>query len=188
MRKYFFLSTLVISCLVSSCRPAGESGHTVHNKVKLDPSKVFPISIQKQGEFDDLDVIRAQARSIIDYRATNGDKPMAMLTYGYWNPEFVFNAGKMSAEGQYEGYWIAFKDDFTYSYGAYDDIMGSGRYHFRLDDKQLIMLDDDVEQEPKVWVANNNGEMMSFVGTHEFGVNNGIQMKMVPMDTRPTKK
>ena len=65
--------------------------------------------------------------------------------------------------------------------------MGAGRYHFRLEDSQLIMLDDDVDQEPKVWTANNNGEMMSYVGTHEFGVNNGMQMKMIPLDTRPKK-
>lgn len=186
MGKYIYLSLIILLGLFVSCdQTNSKKGTTTYKEV--DESKVFPVSIQKEGEFSDLDAIRARARSIIDHRAVNGDKPMSMLTYGYWNPEYVFNAGKMSQENQYAGYWIKYEDDFTYTYGAFDDVMGAGRYHFRLEDSQLIMLDDDVDQEPKVWTANNNGEMMSYVGTHEFGVNNGMQMKMIPLDTRPKK-
>jgi len=188
MGKYIFLPVILLSLLFASCDQSNSGKKSSSSKNKeLDESKIFPISIQKEGEYSDLDAIRAQARSLIDHRAANGDKPMSMLTYGYWNPEFVYNANKMSKENQYAGYWIKYEDDFTYTYGAWGDEMGSGKYHFRLDDNQLLMLDNDVDQEPKAWTANNNGEMMSYIGLHEWGVNNGMQMKMVPMDTKPVK-
>ncbi|MFT4536798.1 MAG: hypothetical protein ACI9P5_004175 [Saprospiraceae bacterium] len=179
MGKYILLTSIVIMLLLASCDQTKSNNTTAADND-------FPLSALEEGEYSDLDAIRAQARGLIDHRASNGDKPMSMLTYGYWNPEFVFDGHEMSAPGRYEGYWIKYEDDFTYSYGAYKNVMGSGRYHFRLDDSQLMMLDNNVDQEPKVWTANNNGEMMSYIGVHEWGVNNGMQMKMVSMDAQPT--
>ena len=99
MGKYIYLSLIILLGLFVSCdQTNSKKGTTTYKEV--DESKVFPVSIQKEGEFSDLDAIRARARSIIDHRAVNGDKPMSMLTYGYWNPEYVFNAGKMSQENQ----------------------------------------------------------------------------------------
>lgn len=187
MSKYLFFGFFILGLIAASCDQSGSAGTKSTKSVKIDHDGApFPLSIQKKG-YTNLDAVRAEARTLIDYRGTNGDKPMSMLTANYWNPEFVFNAGHMSAEDLYKGYWIKYEDDFTYEYGTYGKLLGSGRYHFTLDSNELIMLDDDVDQEPKTWTANNNGEMMSYVGTHGFGVNNGMQMKMVPMDAKPTK-
>lgn len=148
---------------------------------------ILPLNIQKGGQFESVAAIRAQANAVIDSRIKNLPDPLAMITYGYWYPEFVFNSGNMSDEFEYLGFWVKFDENFEYTYGYYDNVLGGGRYHFRLQDYALIMLDHDESLEPKVWTAQNNGEAMALVGTHEFGVNNGMQIKMLPLDLRPKK-
>lgn len=170
--------------VISACGDKGGSGsEAIAKTVKVD--KVFPLSLQKKGYTQDLATIRAQARTLIDHRVQTDNNPLAMMTVGYWHPEFVFNAGKMSDEFYYAGYWIKYNDDFTYQYGQNADVHGGGRYHFRLDDKALLLLDDDVEQEPKSFTANYNGEAMAYIGKHDYGVNNGMQIKMIHSVERP---
>ncbi len=186
MHTRIFINLLLATVFLLSCNSGDKSSQV--QSPQQDEAKIFPISIQKKGNYTSVDAIRAQARTVIDFRIQNGEKPMSMLTAWYWNPEFVFNAGKISKEGQYEGYWIKYEDDFTYTYGIYDKTIGGGRYHFRLEDDQLILLDNDITQEPKAFLAKNNGELMSYIGRHDFGVNNGMQMKMIMMETQPTKR
>lgn len=149
---------------------------------------ILPINIQKGGDYKSLQDIRNQTRAMIDFRVSENPEALSMITYGYWEPEFVFNAGKMSKEFEYLGYWIDFKEDFTYEYGYFNKTEGTGKYHFRLDDFAMLMLDDDEELEPKVWTANHNGDAMALVGKHDFGINNGMQIKMIPIDKKPVKK
>ncbi|MEL6124083.1 MAG: hypothetical protein AAFR14_10195 [Bacteroidota bacterium] len=169
--------------VITSCQ-------TTENKKTAETANdetVFPTSIQKGGYNEELASIRAQALTLISDRIENSDGPLAMLTVGYWYPEFVFNAGKMSQVDQYKGYWIKYNDDFTYSYGQYGDVHGGGRYHFTLDNNSLLMLDNNVDQEPKSWIANHNGEAMAYVGQHDWDVNNGMQIKMLPLDNIPPR-
>ncbi len=159
-------------------KPKSESGEDL----------VFPTNIHKGGEYKSVQEIRTQARGLIDHRVETIGEPLSMITYGYWEPEFVFNAGKMSKEAEYVGFWIDFKEDFTYEYGYYDKTQGGGRYHFRLDDFALLMLDNNEDMEPKSWTANNNGDAMALVGNHDFGINNGMQIKMLPIDDKPVRR
>ncbi len=145
----------------------------------------FPINRQKGGTFTSLKEIRDQAEALIKFRIEQNPKAMAMLTYAYWFPEVAFDNGKFSDPDTFKGYWLKLNDDFTYIFGQYDKPHGSGRYFFRLEDNNLIMLDDNPAFEPKVWQAKNNGEAMIFVGQHDFGINNGMQIKMIPLDERP---
>jgi hypothetical protein len=156
--------------------------------VKSKQGSEFPINIPVGGTFQDLDILRKQVRALIDYRIKQNPDPLAFITYAYWYPEFVASGGKVSAEHKYLGYWLKFNDDFTYTYGKYDEIHGSGHYHFRLDDDNMLMVDDDPSIEPKIWQANHNGEAIALVGQHDYGMNNGIQMKMIPLDARPVKE
>lgn len=146
-----------------------------------------PINFQKGGDFTSLQDIRNQTKAMIDTRIKNNPEAYSMITHGVWEPEFVFNAGKMSKEGEFQGYWIDFEEDFSYTYGIYDKTLGEGKYHFRLDDLMMLMLDDNQEFEPKVWTANNNGDVMVLVGRHDFGINNGMQIKMIPSDEKPKR-
>ena len=162
---------------------AGETKVTGSTEQALE----FPLNIQKGGEFVSLDQIRVQARALIEHRIGQNNKALAMLTTGYWWPEFVFNSGSMSKVDEYAGHWLKFNDDFSYNYGIYDKTLGTGKYHFRLDDNKLHMLDNNVEFEPKVWQANYNGQVIALVGTHEYGVNNGMQIKMLGLDQKPVQ-
>ena len=154
---------------------------------KEPPPRGFPLNIQKGGTYRSLDQIRVRALGVIEDRIKKNPKALSMLTYGWWNPEFVYNDQEISGQDTYAGYWLKFEDDFTYQYGYYEQLMGSGKYYFRLDDKSLYMLDSDINSEPKVWTANHNGELMALVGTHEYKINNGMQIKMVPEDAKPSR-
>ena len=183
MRKFLFLLLGVGYIFVSSCNSGTGGGGEIASSTGL----VFPVNIQKGGDFQSVDQIRVQARTIIEHRMKEQPDPLAIITTGCWWPEFVFNAGKMSEVNAYEGYWIKFDEDFTYSYGQYSKTFGKGKYHYKFDDKSLYMLDDDITLEPKVWTANHSIDVMALVGTHQYGVNNGMQIKMISMVEKPTK-
>ena len=179
----FSLCILLCSFALFSCDNTGKKSNP------LTEDEINPVNIQKGGkfsEFSSVQDIRNQARTLLNYRIENGGPPLSMITYAWWYPEVCYNEQKFSKELAYVGHWLKFEEDFSYTYGIYDRTTGGGRYHYRLDDSQLIMLDNDPEMEPKVWDAKNNGEIMPFVGTHTFDVNNGMQIKMIPLDERPT--
>ncbi len=183
MYKYLVLLFIPFVFAQVSCKQSNVEGQEQTGRTSGE--LIFPLNIQKGGSYQSVDQIRAQALTIIDHRIQTDGEPMAMLTFAYWWPEFVFDGSQMSDIGQYDGYWLKFNEDFTYRYGRDDRIFGNGKYHFTLDSNALIMLDTDIESEPKVWTANYNGRAMALVGTHEYGVNNGMQIKLVALDEEP---
>ena len=128
---------------------------------------------------------RTTAASLIAHRSKDGEA-YAILTSGFWNYQFVFDGREMSKPGDYDGHWVQYKDDFTYDYGIYSEQNGSGKYHYRLDDNMMIMLDDDESVAPKEWQVKHGGQVMVLVGSHGFG-NNGMQMKMLKSNEKPSK-
>ena len=182
-RPLLKMASVLMLAICVSCQ---QSGPTINSELAAE--FVNPLNIQKGGEFSSLGEIRAQAKALIDSRISNSAQPLSFLTHGYWVPEFVYNDRTMSKIDEYLGHWIDFQDSYDYTYGYFDDVLGTGRYHYRLDDNTLIMLDSNPEIEPKVWKAPYNGDIMAFVGTHEFGINNGMQIKMIPQDNLPVKK
>lgn len=186
MRIAFFISLsflFLISCGKSEQNVANDE--TAEVTVQPKGEVGTPLNIHKGGNYASLEQIRVQALNIINHRVKTEPEPLAMLTYAYWTPEFVYNGKSISNSGEYVGYWIKFDDDFTYKYGQDSKLLGKGRYHFRLDDKNLHMLDNDVESEPKVWMVNHAADVLALVGTHEYQVNNGMQIKMVALEKNP---
>ena len=179
MSKYHFLLFLGAFLLLAACKNGGETAS--------EEEVIVPINMEKGGDYTSLEIIRAQANAMINARIKDHPKTYSFLIHGFWHPEFVFDGQNMSKEGEYEGQWVDFHEDYTYSYGIYDKTLGSGRYHFRLDDEAMIMLDDDPTLEPKFWNALSNGTAMALVGTHELDINNGMQIKMIPIDNKPVK-
>jgi hypothetical protein len=162
--------------------PDAERGE---ERVKSDKEDLFPLNMHKGGRYKSLEQIRLQALSIISHRNKEEPEALSMITGQYWMPEFVFDGQKMSGQDQFKGYWLSFEEDFTYSYGVNEKKLGKGRYHFRLDDKSLYMVDDDVSLEPKVWTANHNGRAIALIGTQEYNINNGMQVKMIASNQKP---
>jgi len=169
----------------SSPHVTSSGGESAENQELIQADKVFPISIQKGGSFKSLEQIRVRALAEISDRVVNEPEALSIITSFYWHPEAVVNGREIHGEGYYEGYWIKFEDDFTYQYGINQGLLGSGKYHFRLDDETMYMLDADFEQEPKVWRAKANGRAIALAGIHEYKVNNGIQIKLTPLTEEP---
>ena len=186
MRAFNYLLCAFVLGLIVSCVTDGKDKKKA--KSLTDPMElVFPLEIQKGGDFKSVAEIRLQALSMIRNRIEIDPEPLSMITYGYLVPEAVFNGKAMSRKDAYLGHWIDFKEDFTYEYGCFEKTFGGGEYHLRLDDGILLMLNNDESYEPKTFTLNSNSEAFALVGQHDFGVNNGMQIKMLPSDTKPKK-
>ena len=189
MRAFNYLLLISAFGLLVACNSGASSSKNglVIDKSRL-PDKVFPLEIQKGGSFNSLQEIRVQARAMIDSRIEKQPEALAMITYDYFLPEFVFNGKEMSKHDEYLGYWIKFEDDFTYQYGYYDALAGTGIYHFRMDDEAILLLNDDETLEPKSWTLRTNGTAFALVGRHDFAVNNGMQIKLLTQSGKPAKQ
>ncbi len=130
-----------------------------------------------------ISALRSQALSILDYRIKEDGEPYAIVEAGCWEYEFVFK-GEMSKPGDHAGEWIDFKPDFTYQYGLYNEVQGSGRYHYSLDKTQILMVDNDESIKPQEWTAKNSGDVMILVGTSTYQ-DNATQMKLQRRVTCP---
>ena len=156
------LILFLIGFFIISCKP---------NSKSASDSDSETTAAQKEPANQEM---RNLALSYIQHRSQDG-KTYAMMTGGFWNYQFVYDRG-MSKPGDYDGHWLKFKDDFSYEYGLWDQTDGTGKYHFRLDDNMLVMLDDDPSNDPKEWEVKYGGDAMVFVGSTGFG-NNGMQIK-----------
>ena len=186
--RFLVLSSIILCCsiAVSSC---GGDGTKVKNENNDDivPGPEMPINVKKTAEFESLASARRECEALIQHRKTTHPNPMAMITQTYWTWAGFFNGQEMVHPDRLVGQWLKFEDNFTYSYGYFDDINGTGIYHYRLDDDALLMLDDNEKLQPKEWQLRSNGTAIVLEGRHGFKINNGMQMKLGPNDRRPTR-
>ena len=189
MREFNYLLCTLVLGLFMACGSGGSSDskkQLIIDKSKL-PDQVFPAEIQKGGSFESVQAIRMEAKAMIESRIVTNPDPLSMITHDYFLPEFVFNGKDMSKSGEYQGYWIKFEEDFSYKYGYYEALAGTGIYHYRMDDEAMLLLNDDETLEPKSWVLRTNGRAFALVGRHDFGVNNGMQIKLETQSTQPAR-
>ena len=188
--KVFLIAFICVSGMSFEGCKADEQKNAAVQEAESDfvkVEKVFPTSIQKGGSFRSLEQIRVQAITVINDRIAAEPEAQSIMTAGYWHPDAVVNGREIKGSDYYDGYWIKFEEDFTYTYGVYEDLLGKGKYHFSINDNLLHMLDADVEEEPKVWNANTNGAAITLAGRHHYNVNNGIQMKLTSLFEQPKK-
>lgn len=176
--------TLMMSLLIA-CGGEKTVQNTAANQVVKGPE--MPINKEKTGQYKSLDEIRGQAAALIQHRIGTHPNPMAMITSSYWTWAGFYNGEEMVHPDRLTGQWLKYEDDFTYSYGYFGDINGTGRYHYRIDDDSLIMLDDDETIQPKEWQLRSNGTAIVLEGRHGFNINNGMQMKLGPKDSQPRR-
>lgn len=175
------LATLVTMSI--ACKQ--DAGKKIQNEAadaaKIDSEEIIlnPESSQSVAE------LRSHAEALIKKRSEN-EGVYSMMVVDYWNYKFVFNGTEMSKEGEYDGKWIKFKDDFTYEYGLYDVVQGKGKYHFTLDSSKLIMLDSQSGKKPEEWEVKSKEDVMILVGSNYFG-NNPQQCKLERVPSIPKK-
>jgi len=149
------------------------------------PGPMMPINIEKEGTYESLDQIRAEAKALIEHRKETDPYPFTLLTDSYWTWAGFFDGQFFFSDENIQGHWIKFYDNFTYHYGYMADITGAGTYHFRMKDNILIMLDDNTKYQPKELIFSDGGSSIMFGGRPGFQLNNGMQMKMDPHSEKP---
>ena len=168
--------TLIFAC--NGKKIATPPDSTTSNIVK---GPEMPVNTKKTAQYKSLEGARRECESLIQHRKGTHPNPMAMVTQTFWTWAGFFNGKEMVHPDRLLGQWLKFEDNFTYSYGYYDDVNGTGIYHYRIDDDALLMLDDNEELQPKEWQLRSNGTAIVLEGRHGFNINNGMQMKLGPM-------
>lgn len=131
---------------------------------------------KEQPDINEIASMRQQGLSLINHRLKNGAESYAIIEADSWEYEFYFH-GEMSKPGEYDGIWIDFKPDHTYTYGNRGTVQGAGRYNYHFERQELLMVDNDDNQKPQEWQVKSGGDVMVLVGTNTFK-DNAIQMKL----------
>ncbi len=150
------------------------------NAIHVAPNKVSP---EQKAQIDNL---RSHAHALIDSRSLT-EEAYSMLVVGYWVYEAIFAGGERPKPVE-PGYWIKFEDDFSFNYGQYGEVQGSGRYHLTFNsdtDPKLIMVDDNPTKSPEEWAIKTKEDIIIFIGSNYFG-NNPKQMKLNKQMQKPT--
>lgn len=180
MKLINYITLLTCAVVLSCCSNGSTTDQKSGNVSKMEAS---PTKIDKPAD----PKLRSQALGILAHRIKNYPETYAIIEAGVLNYEFVHNGREISKKGAYAGSWIDFKSDFTYDYGTYDTTDGSGRYHFRSDINQLVMIDNSKDQNPQEWDVKIGGDVLILVGTNTYG-NNAYQMKLQRSDAKPVKQ
>ncbi len=138
--------------------------------------------MKKKSKNINVPALRAQAISILNYRAEKDTNSYAIIEADIWEYEFVYN-GEMSKPGEYTGTWIDFLKDGTYEYGKYSELQGSGRFSYHFERGELLMVDNDSSMKPQEWTVKAVGDVMVLVGTATYK-DNAIQMKLMRVNDK----
>lgn len=111
----------------------------------------------------------------------------AFLTSDLWHYEFALTVTDVPENNVYEGYWIDFNDDGTYTKGIYDEVTVEGVFTFDNNTKRLRIYPTKGNDKVREWEILTNGDVIIFVGTNTFG-NNSEQIKLVRAKSKPTRK
>jgi len=175
----------------------------------------FPFNLPKAKEGDDMDAVRSKFKDLILERQKNVSGDLFDITYYHVAPHGFANLRKRIGPKAFVGQWMKFEQDFTYTYGVYDKVIGSGIYHYTDQDFFLMLLDSDKQIEPRLFSLQSNSEFFNFIGrpimfvddgtgenlllgnwandaylanlqiNHK--VENGMQIMMKMLDEKPTK-
>lgn len=122
---------------------------------------------------DRIQAMNREATGILEFRIKEKvQNPWQALTEVIWEYQFIFAGSDKSKPGELEGRWIDFADDFTYTYGYFQDTQGKGRYHYTPADQTILLVDDNSKIKPneyKIIMATN---IMILQGTSIYADNN----------------
>lgn len=203
MKSIFFL--LLSVCLMIACQsdPAvksnapqsqntpgvnAEGSEVIAQYDNITKEEADKIMADRKREKDEeraknLPGFRAHAKELVKTRGAK-EKALAFVTSDHWAYEGFFDGNEMKRQSDYQGHWIKYEDDHTYTYGKYNEVHGSGQYHYSLDTDKMIMVDDKDDMMPEEWEIKAQDEVMVMVGAGYFG-NNPKQCKMLRWNGRP---
>lgn len=122
---------------------------------------------------------------IASRRQEDGNRFNAALTSQYWVIDGIFK-DTMANPQIYEGQWVKFENNDTYTYGTYDKVRGNGIYHYKLETDNLIMVDNDPLAKPLEFDVQYQAGFIVFFGTKTYD-DIDIQMKLLGRPSKPQK-
>lgn len=127
-----------------------------------------------------------QAKNLIESRNKEaGSRINAALVSQYWLVDGIYK-DTMANPQIYEGQWVKFEDNGTYTYGTFDVKRGSGIYNYQLDKDLLLMVDNDPTAKALEFEVQFQAGFIVFYGTKSYD-DNDIQMKMAGRPAIPAK-
>ena len=160
--RYYLIAIFLFSIGFTSC-DQGTSANRPTDPALYAQKIKFPFNTPKAKE-GSIEKLRLHVEKIIKARQANMKEELFDLTYYYINPQYFSNLNVMNTGEEFVRHWIKFENNYTYRYGIGPDVIGSGIYHYAPSSKRLMMLDDDVQVEPKMWSLLTNSEFMNFLG------------------------
>lgn len=172
---YIILAFSLISCNTDKAKKPG----SVQDNSQIKENQQYKDRVEglkKKSPEQNIPALRAQALSILNYRLQKDSSSYAIIEADTWEYKFVFN-GAMSKPGEYDGAWIDFKKDATYTYGKKNQVLGYGKYNYSFERAELLMVDNEESEKPQEWSVKNAGDAMVLVGTSTYK-DNSTQMKL----------
>lgn len=166
---------LLAMLLLVSC----EEKEVTSSPEELRQKLSFHINVQKAREGDDIKYLRKFIKKTIKGRQKSLPGQLWDLPTFHLTPYGVAVNGGRAKPKDAEGMWYKFNKDYTYAYGRYDNVVGSGIYHYADSDEFLVMLDNDGQIEPKLFKLLSNSEMFNFVGQPIMLIDDGKGERML---------
>ena len=184
------LLILIISFTLIDCKnnQGGKTtqGDTISASVKPVEEQCI-LSNQKAMSDSLVQSLRAAALPILENRlSATTIKSVTGLDKDLWHVEAILKGSDITFGDNLKGAWLDFGDDATYKYGHFDQVSGSGKYHYDVDKSTLIMVDNDNRIKPQEFQPMLTNDALVLVGSSIYKDNN-MQAKFVRNTAMPVK-
>lgn len=160
---------------------AEKKNYEIKNPDKLTIIRNMHINISPEMITDMVNVAKSELKK--RWVASNKTSHIS-LDQDLYEYERVHDGNEMSEPGDYDGYWLDFEEDLTYSYGYKNEVQGKGTYDYNVEKSDILMVDDDPKIKPRNYEVKMGGEVLIVVGRPKYKDNN-FQCKLKKVQNRP---
>jgi hypothetical protein len=174
-----FANAMVLSVLICflSCK-ADKPKVLGNDYAMLNQDQLKPAEITK---------MRAGAIAVLEHRyKENNKKSYTIMDKDIWVYEGTVKNSDLKPLDSLGGKWLDLKEDLTYTYGAYGDQTGSGRYDYDIEKGLLLMIDDNAMMKPQEFKIKALNDILVFEGSYLYKDNN-LQAKLGRRSAKPAK-
>jgi hypothetical protein len=90
----------------------------------------------------------------------------------------VVGSANNKKENPYKGHWLDFFPDGQYKWGELKNVVHSGRWSYKDENKTLQLQPSSGEGQPSEWRVMHNEQMVVLIGTSTYG-NNNTQIQLI---------
>ena len=149
----------------------------------------FALINQKEIKPAEIGPMRKEAVDIIDRLIKGkGTKAPTILESELWLFEAVVRDTSFVKQEDLGGAWIDFDENLKYTYGSFENQIGTGKYYYDFDNQIITLVDDNETVKPQEFkIINITDQMAVFQGEYRFRDNN-MQSKLKRLSAKPSKQ